>query len=129
MCVIPQLSVYKAIVDYISKWEEGSSGSSRVWRQKLSRLLESYPSLAKEEEEDDEEEDSQDLCENAPEDVDFSLSSSDGEEEEEEEGGARGVVITQRRTRSARSLAMQNKSKVSLSALKRRGSSRNVMCD
>lgn len=114
-----QLSVYKATVSYISSQEKRSSladpflaDSSHIWRRKLSRLLESYPHLANKEEEE-EEEDSQDLvrdlCENAPEEVDFSLSSSDGEEEEEEEEGGVAAVLPQRSTRS---MALQKKSKV-----------------
>lgn len=109
--------MYKAIVGYLSGQEEGASpsaGSSHIWRQKLSRLLESYPHLAGEEE--GEEEDSQEamknLCENAPEDLDFSLSSSDGEEEDEEGVGVERDVVNPGRT--TRSMAVQRKPKVSV---------------
>lgn len=116
-----QLSVYKAIVSYLDAQEGTSSPSppaadpSHVWRQKLSLLLETHPQLATEEgsQEEEEEEDSQglprDLCKNVPEEVDFSLSSSEGEGEEEE-GVARGVVIPERSSRGA--AIMRKKSKV-----------------
>ena len=115
-----QLKVYKAIVDYLGEHGDPSADSAHPWKQKLSRLLESYPSLAHEEERKEEGEDSQgfprDLCPDAPEEVDSSLSSSDDEEDKEEEGGwedggkkgVAGSVAAPRRS-SSRSAAMQKR--------------------
>ena len=109
--------MYKAIVKYISG-QKDSSGSSHNWKQKISRLLETYPSLANEEEEEEESEDSQDviqsLCENAPDEALFSPSSSEGEEGEEEEGGVGAAKGTVQRRRSTRNAAMSSISKVIL---------------
>ena len=100
-----QISVYKSILKYISG-QKDSSGSSHNWKQKISRLLETYPSLANEEENEEEGEDSQDviqsLCENAPDEALFSPSLPEGEEGEEEGGVgvAKGAVQRRRSTRN-----------------------------
>lgn len=114
LTLLSQMSVYKSIISFINAHKTSTSSapptvSAHKWRQKLSRLLESHPHLANE---DSTDEDSQGLERNqggsTPEEIDFSLSSSEGEEDEdEEEGVAGGVVIPEKSTRDV--IVMQRK--------------------
>ncbi len=114
------MALYKVIIRFISEHEDSSSfmdtSPSYPWRQKLSCLLESHPSLADTEGCEEKEEDSQGLNDHSQSTSDdFSLSSSEEEENDEEMGVALGGVPTQER--SSRGVALRRVSKVSFSAI------------
>lgn len=108
------MAVYREIVDYISTQEKKYPDAppidpSHLWQRKLSRLLDSHPYLVNPETEDE------DVCGHAqddtPDEIDFSLSSSDGEEEEEEGEGPQVGVSSDEVIpgKSTRNVMMQKK--------------------